>query len=57
MDNFVIENGWQENIYFSQSYSVLYYTVHDTSLGSCISYKRLLSGDTKIKGGGGGGWG
>jgi hypothetical protein len=29
MDNFVIEKGWQENIYF-KLYSVLYYTVHDT---------------------------
>jgi hypothetical protein len=40
MDNFRIENGWQENIYF-KSYSVLYYTVHDTSLQYAVTYNTL----------------
>ena len=36
MDNFMIENGWQENIYFKVIY--MYYTVHDTSLQYAVTY-------------------
>ena len=40
MDNFVIENGWQKNIYF-KSYSVLFYTVHYTSSQFAVTYNTL----------------
>jgi hypothetical protein len=39
MDNFMIENGWQENIYF-KSY-ICNYTVHDTSLQYAVTYNTL----------------
>jgi hypothetical protein len=36
----MIENGWQENIHF-KSYSMLYYTVRDTSLLYAVTYNTL----------------
>ena len=65
----MIENGWQENIYFKSYISIILYMILAYSMQShipyrysCISYRQSLSGDTKIKvvgegrEGGGGGW-
>ena len=64
MDNFMIENGWQENIYFK---SYMYYTVDDTSLQYAVTYNTLqvvvyptnnrYLGILRLRGGGGQGGG
>jgi hypothetical protein len=40
MDNFMIENGWQENIYF-KSYICIILHVHDSSLQYAVTYNTL----------------
>ena len=62
----MIENGWQENIYF-KSYIYMYYTVHDTSLQYAVTYNTLqvvvyptnnhYLGILRLRWGGGGGGG
>ena len=65
MDNFMIENGWQENIYFNKSYiCIILYMILAYSMQShiipyrySISYKQSLYGDIKVWGGEGRGGG